>query len=108
MAEYVVMAKYTPAALAAVREAGYASRVGPMRAATEAAGGTFKTVVFLDSGEWDFIATAEGPSGLNFMMGPLSSASGAFEKVRYFEARTAEEMDAISRGDLNWTAPGTS
>lgn len=107
MATYIVMAKYTPAALAEVRKAGYASRIAQMRAAIESAGGTVRgDVIFLDGTEWDFAGIADGDGDLNFAMGPFSAATGIFEKIRYFEGRSAAEMDALMARQFNWVPPG--
>lgn len=108
MATYIVMAKYTPATLAEVRKAGYASRIAPMRAAVESAGGTMRgDVIFLDGTEWDFVGIADGDADLNFAFASASAATGAFEKIRYLEGRSAEEMDALMARQFNWTPPGS-
>ncbi len=107
MAHYIVMAKYTPAALAQVRAAGYASRLAQMRAAIEGGGGRIiGDVLFLDGTEWDFIGIVEGGADLNFALGPWSAASGIFDEVRYLEARTADQMDAIANQHIDWQPPG--
>jgi uncharacterized protein with GYD domain len=108
MPKYLVFGKYAPEALQAVRKAGYTSRLPQMRSVYESVGGRLEWVLFLDHGEWDFVGLAEASGDAAFAVGSMSSASGVLTRSTSYEARTADEMDAIISRAIDYTPPGGS
>ncbi|MDH4143996.1 MAG: GYD domain-containing protein [Acidimicrobiia bacterium] len=107
MPQYAVLAKYSSAALGAIREAGYTSRVEQMKALCESVGGQLINVGFCGSGIWDFVGFVDVPSDGVFTALSLAGSTGAFERVEYHELRSAEQMDALRTLPTSWQAPGS-
>lgn len=107
MSRYAIYGKYTPEALAAVRQAGYRSRETQMKALTESLGGRIEAAYFMPSAQWDFMAVAEIPDSAGlFAMLSMAGATGSFERGDVVELYTASEADAAIGAHLSWKAPG--
>ena len=108
MTTFVFQAKYTAAALAAVRKDGYASRIDQMHSLAASLGGTMQWVGFCDSSTADFISVMDLPEDAAFYVGSFCAASGAFQSATITATRTAAELDAIIAQPNSWRAPGAS
>ena len=108
MARYVYLVKYTPEALKAVREDGYANRVTVIERLTESVGGRLEQIYFINSPEWDFVNIAEVDADGAFAINSMAEASGTIERGLMFELFTAEEADHAISAQLLWTPPGAS
>ena len=109
MTRYVTLVKYSPETLAAVREAGYASRVGVVRAAVESIGGTLESLDFMpSSSDYDFMVRIDVPSPeAGFAMGSMSWASGIASRMTTYEMYSGEAADAALGGSsIDYTPPG--
>ena len=108
MPKFALSSKYTPEALAAVREAGYASREAVMKSITEQLGGKLLSQYWISSPDYDFVAIAELPSADDaFALLSMSDAGGASVRNRAIELRTSAEADAAIAKQLTWTPPGS-
>ncbi|MGE4163956.1 MAG: hypothetical protein AB7G23_19695 [Vicinamibacterales bacterium] len=107
MSSYVIFAKYSAAALASVREAGYQSRVPAMHAMIGSLGGSVERIMFFDSCNWDFMLLVDGEEDMIFAMGSAAGASGTFERFDVLPGRSPEQMDAIVQRQYDWTPPGS-
>lgn len=109
MSRYAVYGKYTPEALTAVRESGYASRETQMNVLAESLGGHLEAAYFMPSAQWDFMAVVEIPDAARmFAMMSMAGATGTFLRGEVVEVYTATEADAAIGAQLDWTAPGKS
>jgi uncharacterized protein with GYD domain len=106
---FEISGKYTAAAHAAVRQAGYASREAAGRKMVEELGGTLLSWYWVFSPERDFVAVCDLPSGdALFAMGSIGESSGAFVRSFGFELRTSEQAQAAIAPETSWRPPASS
>ncbi|MGE4163996.1 MAG: GYD domain-containing protein [Vicinamibacterales bacterium] len=109
MERYLITAKYTSVAAAAVQAEGHTNRESAGRGLAESLGGQVVTWMWLDGTEWDFAVLFDLPDyGAVRRMGALSAASGAFERTRVCRVSDSAEMDAASSLGGSWRPPGAS
>ncbi len=106
---FEISGKYTAAAHAAVREAGYATREAAGRKMIEELGGKLLSWYWVFSPERDFVATCEAPSSdAIFAMGSVGDSSGAFVRSSGVELRTSEQAQAAIAQRTSWRPPPSS
>jgi uncharacterized protein with GYD domain len=105
MAKYLTLAKYSAPAMAAIRDAGYASRRAQMDVAMADVGATLEVVYFMNSTTWDFLMIFEADGDAPFLLGGVGTASGAFDRTETYELRSAEELDRVMNAVITWTPP---
>jgi uncharacterized protein with GYD domain len=106
---FEISGKYTAAAHAAVRQAGYASREAAGRKMVEELGGTLLSWYWVSSPERDFVAVCDVPSSdALFAMGSIGDSSGAFVRAFGVELRTSEQAQAAIAPQTSWRPPASS
>jgi len=106
MGRYLVCGRYTPEATAAVREAGYASRVEVLEGMFESLGGRLESVYFT-IGDLSILGIAELPStAAEFALDSFTWATGTIESAAIYPLFTGEEADAAIAAQLSWAPPG--
>ena len=108
MAKYMVLGKYSPSGLEAVRRDGYASRTDGLRKWADSVGGNIECMYFMPSAEWDYVAIGDMDSDALFAIGSQGAASGAFERFHFQELRSAEEADRLVNKPVIWKPPTSS
>lgn len=108
MPRYAIFGKYTPEALQAVREAGYASRLDALTAAVESAGGHVESLDFMSSAyDFDIMIRVDLPdSAAHFALTDRIMSTGVATKSATYELFDAAAADAaIDEGSLKFEQP---
>ena len=107
MAKYLFSSKYTPEAAAAVREAGYASRIAATNAMAASVGGTVESIWFT-TGDWSVHIIFDFPSEATaFAIESMAWATGNGTSIDVQPLFTPAEADAAIAAKVDFIPPGS-
>lgn len=107
MPKYMVMGKYTPTGMEGVRKDGYTSRVQGLEKWAASVGASMECMYFMPSGDWDYVAIADGDSDALFAVCSQGVASGVFARTQVYELKSGEEADRAIAGGGVWKPPSS-
>lgn len=103
----MVLAKYSPEGLEAVRNDGYVTREASAARVAASLGGSLEAMYFFGSGDWTHVGIMELPSvDDGFALASMFNTVSTHERIEIRELRTGAEADAAIAAQIDWTRPG--
>ena len=105
MAKYLIHGNYTVEGIRGVRSEGGTGRVEAVRALASSVGGSVESVYFAFGGD-DYYVVVDLPDNVTAAAVATAVAASGAVRVSTTVLLTPEEMDAATKVDVSYRAPG--